>query len=72
MALRRACGYPLADAARVALKTMNEYLKAHPEVKRVRFVLFGKAAYAPRRPSGKDYRITEIKKTKRICPCLKK
>jgi len=41
-----AYGYPLADAARVALKTVKAYLKEHPEIERVRFVLFGRAAYA--------------------------
>ena len=41
-----AYGYPLADAARVALKTVKAYLAEHPEIERVRFVLFGQAAYA--------------------------
>jgi O-acetyl-ADP-ribose deacetylase (regulator of RNase III) len=41
-----AYGYPLADAARIALKTVKEYLAEHPEVDRVRFVLFGKTAIA--------------------------
>ncbi|MBI2113756.1 MAG: O-acetyl-ADP-ribose deacetylase [candidate division NC10 bacterium] len=39
-----AYGYPMADAARIALRTAIEYLKDHPEVTRVRFVLFGSAA----------------------------
>ncbi len=39
-----AYGYPMADAARVALRTINEFLKAHPEISLVRFVLFGHAA----------------------------
>ncbi len=34
-------GYPVPDAARVALKTVKEYLKEHPEIELVRFVLFG-------------------------------
>jgi O-acetyl-ADP-ribose deacetylase len=38
-------GYPLADAARVALKTVADYLAHHPEIQRVRFVLFGRSAY---------------------------
>jgi O-acetyl-ADP-ribose deacetylase len=38
-------GYPLADAARVALETVTGYLAHHPEIERVRFVLFGRAAY---------------------------
>ncbi|HZE22059.1 MAG TPA: O-acetyl-ADP-ribose deacetylase [Desulfobaccales bacterium] len=38
-------GYPMADAARVALATVKEYLTHHPEIERVRFVLFGRPAY---------------------------
>ena len=38
-------GYPMEDAARVALKTVKDYLAHHPEIERVRFVLFGRAAY---------------------------
>jgi O-acetyl-ADP-ribose deacetylase (regulator of RNase III) len=41
-----AYGYPLADAARIALKTVKAYLAEHPEIEGVRFVLFGQAAYA--------------------------
>jgi O-acetyl-ADP-ribose deacetylase (regulator of RNase III) len=40
-----AYGYPMADAARVALKTTLDYLAQHPEIRRVRFVLFGRPAY---------------------------
>jgi O-acetyl-ADP-ribose deacetylase (regulator of RNase III) len=32
--------YPIADAARVALATVTEYLDAHAEIEGVRFVLF--------------------------------
>ena len=39
-------GYPIADAAKVALTTVRDYLAQHPEIERVRFVLFGRAAYA--------------------------
>jgi O-acetyl-ADP-ribose deacetylase len=38
-------GYPLEDAARIALKTVTGYLAQHPEIERVRLVLFGRAAY---------------------------
>lgn len=38
-------GYPMADAAKVALKTVQEYLNQHPEIERVRLVLFGRPAY---------------------------
>jgi O-acetyl-ADP-ribose deacetylase (regulator of RNase III) len=40
-----AYGYPLAEAARIALTTTLDYLKTHPEIALVRFVLFGRAAY---------------------------
>ena len=40
-----AYGYPLADAAKIALATVRDYLKDHPGIERVRFVLFGKTAY---------------------------
>ncbi len=36
-----AYGYPIRDAARVALKTIVDYLTDHPEIQLVRFVLFG-------------------------------
>jgi len=39
-----AYGYPLEAAARVALETVRGYLLNHPEIKLVRFVLFGKEA----------------------------
>jgi len=38
-------GYPIGEAARIALTTVQNYLKEHPEVKMVRFVLFGQPAY---------------------------
>ncbi len=40
-----AYGYPLEEAAEIALKTVIGYLKEHPEIKEVRFVLFGEKAY---------------------------
>ena len=40
-----AYGYPLAEAARIALKTVMDYLDQHPGIKLVRFVLFGRAAF---------------------------
>jgi O-acetyl-ADP-ribose deacetylase (regulator of RNase III) len=36
--------YPLAEAARIALRVVIEYLEIHPEIRLVRFVLFGQAA----------------------------
>ena len=40
-----AYGYPLAEAAQIALATAMDYLKAHPDITLVRFVLFGRTAY---------------------------
>jgi O-acetyl-ADP-ribose deacetylase (regulator of RNase III) len=40
-----AYGFPLAEAARIALTTVRDYLTAHPEIALVRFVLFGNASY---------------------------
>ena len=40
-----AYGFPMQEAARIALQTAAAYLQDHPELKLVRFVLFGKAAY---------------------------
>ncbi len=38
-------GYPLADAARIALRAVMTYLQEHPEIELVRFVLFGQQAF---------------------------
>jgi O-acetyl-ADP-ribose deacetylase (regulator of RNase III) len=38
-------GYPVPDAARVALATIKDYLAQHPEIELVRFVLFGRPTY---------------------------
>ena len=40
-----AYGYPLDEAARIALKTSIDYMKEHPEIELVRFVLFGSDTY---------------------------
>ena len=40
-----AYGYPVGDAAQIALKTTLTFLKEHPEIERVRFVLFGQTTY---------------------------
>ena len=40
-----AYGYPLNEAAHIALKTAIDYLGEHPEIEEVRFVLFGKPKY---------------------------
>ncbi len=39
-----AYGYPMVDGARIGLRAAIEFLKAHPEISLVRFVLFGQAA----------------------------
>ncbi len=39
-----AYGYPMEDAARIGLRTAIEYLRGHPGIQLVRFVLFGQAA----------------------------
>ncbi len=38
-------GYPVEEASRLALKTVMDYLKDHPEIKLVRFVLFDSNTY---------------------------
>ena len=38
-------GYPLNEAAIIALKTVMNYLKTHTDIEQVRFVLFGQNAY---------------------------
>lgn len=40
-----AYGYPFEEAASVALETVVDYLRTHPGIELVRFVLFGEAAY---------------------------
>lgn len=40
-----AYGYPIHEAASIALTTAAEYVKGHPEIELVRFVLFGRQAY---------------------------
>jgi len=38
-------GYPVEEASRIALKTVRDYLTDHPDIKRVRFVLFDSSTY---------------------------
>jgi O-acetyl-ADP-ribose deacetylase (regulator of RNase III) len=40
-----AYGYPIDQAARIALRIAIDYLSEHPEIELVRFVLFGQQAY---------------------------
>ena len=49
-------GYPLAEAARVALAAVREALAAHPQLEEARFWLFDRAAYdAFARAARRDY-----------------
>jgi len=38
-------GYPMNEAARIALSTIRDYLRTHPQIELVRMVLFGPAIY---------------------------
>jgi O-acetyl-ADP-ribose deacetylase (regulator of RNase III) len=38
-------GYPVEEASRIALRTVMDYLKEHPEIKLIRFVLFDSKTY---------------------------
>jgi len=40
-----AYGYPLSDAARIALQTAVDFLREDPSIETVRFVLFGRPAF---------------------------
>lgn len=41
-----AYGYPIELAAPMALQTVRDYLEAHSDIELVRFVLYGRSAYA--------------------------
>lgn len=41
-----AYGYPMEDAARIAFRTIIDYVEQHPEITRVRLVLYDGRAYA--------------------------
>jgi O-acetyl-ADP-ribose deacetylase (regulator of RNase III) len=49
-----AYGYPLQEAAPIALKTVRETLQGHPDIHLVRFVLFGQEAYDAYEQALKD------------------
>jgi O-acetyl-ADP-ribose deacetylase (regulator of RNase III) len=40
-----AYGYPIREAAKIALSAVINYIKSHPEIKLARFVLFSNDAY---------------------------
>jgi O-acetyl-ADP-ribose deacetylase (regulator of RNase III) len=47
-------GYPLEEASRIALRTVRDYLKDHPEIKLVRFVLFDSKTFDVYKESLKE------------------
>ncbi|MBM4331623.1 MAG: O-acetyl-ADP-ribose deacetylase [Deltaproteobacteria bacterium] len=49
-----AYGYPLREAAPIALKTVADYLNSHEGIQTVRFILFGKEAYEAYEEALKD------------------
>jgi O-acetyl-ADP-ribose deacetylase (regulator of RNase III) len=54
-----AYGYPLKEAAPVALKAVRDYLKGHADMQRVCFVLFSKDAYQAYEEALKDLALNE-------------
>jgi O-acetyl-ADP-ribose deacetylase (regulator of RNase III) len=50
-------GYPVQEASRVALKTVMDYLKDHPEIELVRFVLFDSKTFDVYKESLKEIAI---------------
>lgn len=40
-----AYGYPMEEAAKIALETIGNYLQDHPQIEKVRICLFGAPAY---------------------------
>ncbi len=48
-------GYPVKEASRIALKTVVDYLKDHPDIKLVRFVLFDSNTFAVYKESLKEF-----------------
>jgi len=47
-------GYPVEEASRIALTTVMDYLKDHPEIKLVRFVLFDSKTFGVYQESLKE------------------
>lgn len=47
-------GYPVEEASEISLKIIIEYLKYHPEIQLVQFVLFNKKTYNAYEKSLKD------------------
>ena len=51
-------GYPVEEASQIALKTVIDYLKQHPEVKLIRFVLFDSRTFDVYKDSLKKFGFT--------------
>lgn len=47
-------GYPVEEASRIGLRTVMDYLKDHPEIKLVRFVLFDPKTFGVYQESLKE------------------
>lgn len=45
-------GYPVKEAAPIAVKTISDYLKAHPEIKVARFVLYDDTTFRAYQTAG--------------------
>jgi O-acetyl-ADP-ribose deacetylase (regulator of RNase III) len=54
-------GYPVEEASRIALKTALDYLKIHPEIQLVRFVLFDSRTFEVYEKTLKELAISEEK-----------
>ena len=54
-----AYGYPLQEAAPIALETVRDYLQDHSDIQKVRFVLFGQDAYQAYEKALKDLGLDE-------------
>ena len=47
-------GYPVEEASRIALRTVMDYLKEHPEIKLIRFLLFDSKTFEVYKESLKE------------------
>jgi O-acetyl-ADP-ribose deacetylase (regulator of RNase III) len=52
-------GYPVEEASKIALNTVTDYLKGHPEIKLVRFVLFDSRTFDVYEKSLKEIAIPD-------------
>jgi O-acetyl-ADP-ribose deacetylase (regulator of RNase III) len=54
-------GYPVEEAARIALKTVVDYLEKHQEIELVRFVLFDSKTYRAYEATLKELVLSDIR-----------